>query len=47
MLWAIVVGQKPTEGSNLDNIIKYKVCLVNTNATTGDNMFPCKCNHSR
>ena len=36
----IVVGQKPVEGSNLENIIKYKVCLGNTNATTGDNMFP-------
>lgn len=36
----IVVGQKPVEENNLENIMKYKVGLVNTNATTGDNMFP-------
>ncbi len=36
----IVVGLKPVEGSNLDNMLQYGVCLVNTGAVTGEDMFP-------
>ena len=36
----IVMAQKPTEGTNLQNIIKHKVGLINTNLRVGDNMQP-------
>lgn len=36
----IVFGRKETEGNNLDNVLKYEVGLLNTNVTTGDDMFP-------
>jgi site-specific DNA-methyltransferase (adenine-specific) len=36
----IVFGRKKTEGNNLDNVLKYEVGLLNTNVTTGDDMFP-------
>ena len=36
----IVFGRKETEGSNLDNVLKYGVGLINTNVSTGNNMFP-------
>ncbi len=36
----IVIGQKPTDGTNLENMEKHKVCLINTSATTGQDMFP-------
>ncbi|NMB07678.1 MAG: site-specific DNA-methyltransferase [Tissierellia bacterium] len=36
----IVIGQKPVKGGNLDNFLENEVCLVNTNVTTGENMFP-------
>jgi len=36
----IAVGQKPTDGTFLSNMIKHEVGLVNTNAKVGNNMFP-------
>lgn len=36
----IVMGRKPLDKNNLDNMLKHKVGLVNTNITTGDDMFP-------
>ncbi len=36
----IVFGRKEVEGSNLKNVLEYDVGLINTNETTGDNMFP-------
>jgi site-specific DNA-methyltransferase (adenine-specific) len=36
----IIIGQKPTDGSNLANFLENEVCLINTKATTGNNMFP-------
>ncbi|MFH0856836.1 MAG: site-specific DNA-methyltransferase [bacterium] len=36
----IVMAQKPTDGTYLENIIKYNTGLVNTNIRIGDNMFP-------
>lgn len=36
----IVFGRKETDGNNLQNVIKHNVGLINTNVTTGDNMFP-------
>lgn len=36
----IVMAQKPTEGTFLDNFIKYKTGLVNTSVKVGNAMFP-------
>lgn len=36
----IVFGRKEVKGSNLKNVLEYGVGLINTNETTGDNMFP-------
>lgn len=36
----IVMAQKETEGTFLENFRKYKVGLLNTNVQIGDNMFP-------
>lgn len=36
----IAMGQKPTDGTYLNNILKNKVGLFNTNVTIGKNMFP-------
>lgn len=36
----IVFGRKEVEGSNLNNVLEYDVGLLNTNAATGDDMFP-------
>ena len=36
----IVMAQKPSEGTYLNNMIKNKVGLMNTNVRVGDNMFP-------
>lgn len=36
----IVVAQKPCESTFLNNMIKYKVGLINTNVRIGKNMFP-------
>ena len=36
----IVVAQKPTDGTYLNNMIKNSVGLMNTNVQVGENMFP-------
>lgn len=36
----IVMAQKPTNGTFLDNMIKNHIGLLNTKATVGNNMFP-------
>jgi site-specific DNA-methyltransferase (adenine-specific) len=36
----IVMSQKPTDGTYLNNIIKNDIGLMNTNIKVGDNMFP-------
>lgn len=36
----IAMGQKPTDGTYLSNVIKNNVGLFNTNVTVGKNMFP-------
>lgn len=36
----ISMAQKPTDGTFLQNIIKYKVGLFNTSVSIGNNMFP-------
>lgn len=36
----IVMAQKPTEGTYLNNILKHNVGLVNTETLLGENMYP-------
>lgn len=36
----IVMGQKPTDGRYLDNILNYEIGLLNTNIRIGDDMYP-------
>ena len=36
----IVMGQKPTDGTFLNNFLEYSTGLFNTNAKVGDNMYP-------
>lgn len=36
----IAVGQKPTEGTFLENMLRYEIGLINTNAKVGYSMFP-------
>ncbi len=36
----IVMSQKPTDGTYLNNMIKNEIGLMNTNIKVGDNMFP-------
>ncbi|MCX7908218.1 MAG: site-specific DNA-methyltransferase [Ignavibacteria bacterium] len=36
----IMMAQKPCEGTFLENMLKYKVGLVNTNIKIGEDMFP-------
>lgn len=36
----IVMAQKPTDGTFLDNILKNNIGLFNTNVKVGENMFP-------
>lgn len=36
----IVMAQKPTEGTYLENMLKYEVGLVNTDVKLGEGMFP-------
>ncbi|MFC1613471.1 DNA methyltransferase, partial [Patescibacteria group bacterium] len=36
----IVMAQKPTDGTFLNNMIEHEVGLMNTNIRIGDNMFP-------
>ncbi len=36
----IAMGQKPTDGTYLSNVIKNNIGLFNTNVTVGKNMFP-------